>query len=345
MNLEFYFEPALEMGQLISEFDEAEGERKEEIGRKIYQSRYMERFRETQIFSGEDFLHGEASRKKVNAMKKYFFYNPAIPRMPEAKLHRERHYHRHEYLEIVIIFKGTYTQSINGILHCHQAGDICILNPNVIHRDATVSLKDRIMFLGLSQAYLHSEVAHETPIELSSFIKNFNSQGTQQYMLFHPPEFEAVKELVLQIMNEDTEKNPGYHFVVHGLLIRLFHMFTKGENFSLCIQSESEIHANLISEALQYMREHLKDISRNDLARFFNYNPDYINRLMISNSGSTYSKNIQQMRLEAVAVKLRKCDESVNTIIREVGFSNKGYFNRIFKEKFGVLPGEYRKNM
>ena len=40
---------------------------------------------------------------------------------------------------------------------------------------------------------------------------------------------------------------------------------------------------------------------------------------------------------------LQSSDSSVLNIAAEVGFDNLSYFNRAFKEKFGVTPLKYRK--
>ena len=43
------------------------------------------------------------------------------------------------------------------------------------------------------------------------------------------------------------------------------------------------------------------------------------------------------------AEELKHTDKSVNDIIHGLGFSNKGHFNRMFSEMYGMLPGAYRK--
>lgn len=60
-------------------------------------------------------------------------------------------------------------------------------------------------------------------------------------------------------------------------------------------------------------------------------------------TGENYSANLRQIRLQRAAEQLKNTDKSVNGIIRELGFSNKGHFNRMFTEKYGMLPGAYRK--
>ena len=345
MDLERYFDPALEMARLVLEFDEAEGPRKAEIGLNIYHSEFMTRLRQIQTISGGEFLRGELPQHQINTSKKDFFYNPAIPWISKYKGRHRMPYHRHEFLELVVVLRGAYTQSINGVLHRHHAGSICMLNPNVIHRDVVPGPEDRVMFLGLSQNYLRGDLARgfKPHPELASFLEHRKGHGAQQYVLFHPPDFRAVTALIAQILEEDTQKLPGHHFIIGGLLTRLLSLLAEGRHYEIHCQSDSEIHENLVAEILQYMREHLTSLTRRELAAFFHFNPDYLNRLLQEVTGQSYSAHLREMRLEWAADRLKNSELSVNTVIRELGFSNKGYFNRIFKERYGVLPGEYRK--
>lgn len=344
MDLEKYFKPALEMAQLVHIFDEAEGEHKAQIGQQIFNSEFMAHIREVQTITGEEFLRGELPPLSVNTAKKDFFYDPAIPRISETAARHEMHYHRHEYLEMVVVLRGTYVQAINGTLHQHNEGSICLLNPNVIHRDIVPGPEDRVLFLGLSPNYLRDELVHSLKqhTAIASFMEYRNGRGTQQYILFHPPEFELVKELVGQLLEEDTRRLPGHHAVIKGLLTRLLSKLAEGHHYEICYQSDSEIHKDLVAEVLQYMDAHLTNLTRAELAAFFHFNPDYLSRLLQEVTGQSYSTHLREMRLAWVANQLRNTNKSVNAIIRELGFSNKGYFNRLFKERYGALPGEYR---
>lgn len=245
---------------------------------------------------------------------------------------------------MVVVLRGAYSQAINGILHQHNEGSLCLLNPNVIHRDIVPGPEDRIMFLGLSQSYLRNDLTRNMKrhAALTSFLEYKSGRGTQQYILFHPPKFEPVKELIAQLLEEDTRKLPGHHSVISGLLTRLLSLLMEGQHYEICYQSDSEIHENLVEEVLQYMKAHLTDLTRAELATFFHFNPDYLSRLLQEVTGQSYSSHLREMRLTWAADQLRNTEGSVNTIIRQLGFSNKGYFNRCFKEKFGLLPGEYR---
>ena len=346
MDMETWFAPALEMGRLVWEYRMAKPEEKEELERQIRNSSYISRLNTMQSYSGVDFLRGIVQTEKVNSIRRDFFLNPAIPSLHgNGESHYQMSYHRHDYREFIFVLRGSYVQSINGELHRHQAGDVCMLNPNVIHRDEVSGPEDRVLFMGLSAGFLKGELARffAPHPEIAAFMDNQFGRTDQQYILFHREDFSPVEGLLEQIVEEDERKLPGHHLVIKGYLVRMFGLLSENHGYTCHYQSRKEIEENLLAEILNYMQDHLDTVNRTELAAFFHFNPDYLNRFLLQKTGENYSSHLRSMRLQAAAEQLKATDKSVNEIIRELGFSNKGHFNRMFSEKYGMLPGAYRK--
>ena len=94
---------------------------------------------------------------------------------------------------------------------------------------------------------------------------------------------------------------------------------------------------------MKYMEDHHAEVDRTGLGSFFHFNPDYLNRFLVRMTGENYSSNLRRIRLQRAAEELKHTDKSVNDIIHGLGFSNKGHFNRMFSDMYGMLPGAYRK--
>jgi AraC-like DNA-binding protein len=52
---------------------------------------------------------------------------------------------------------------------------------------------------------------------------------------------------------------------------------------------------------------------------------------------------IRSYKLDRAAILLLKSDLTVSQIAYQAGFATPHYFSRSFKEKFNMLPSEYRK--
>lgn len=346
MDMESWFAPAMEMGRLVWEYSIAGQGEKEELERKIRNCAFISRLNTMQSYSGVDFLRGIAQEEKVNFIKRDFFLNPAIPSLRgTGEPYYQMTYHRHDYMEFIFVLRGSYVQSINGVLHRHKAGDVCMLNPNVIHRDEVSGPEDRVLFMGLSAGFLKGELARffAPHPDIAAFMDNQFGRMDQQYILFHREDFSPVERLLEQIVEEDERKLPGHHLVIKGYLVRLFGLLSENNSYTCHYQSRNEIEENLLAEILKFMQEHLASVNRKDLAAFFHFNPDYLNRFLLRRTGENYSTHLRSMRLQAAAEQLKSTDKSVNEIIGELGFSNKGHFNKMFCEKYGMLPGAYRE--
>ena len=59
--------------------------------------------------------------------------------------------------------------------------------------------------------------------------------------------------------------------------------------------------------------------------------------------GETPGIYIRNRRLEVAAELLKKSRKSISEIAKACGFSTVSYFSKIFKEKYGITPGTYRK--
>ena len=80
------------------------------------------------------------------------------------------------------------------------------------------------------------------------------------------------------------------------------------------------------------------------MKKAMNYTRDYLNRVVKKRSGMTLVELGQQICLEEAADMLIHTDKGIGHIIQEAGYVNRTYFYRIFQEKYGMTPLEYRKH-
>ena len=60
-------------------------------------------------------------------------------------------------------------------------------------------------------------------------------------------------------------------------------------------------------------------------------------------TGVSFSNYLLNVRLEKSKELLRKGNIRIYEIAYSVGFNNDQYFNRVFKDKYGITPLMYRK--
>ena len=62
-------------------------------------------------------------------------------------------------------------------------------------------------------------------------------------------------------------------------------------------------------------------------------------------TGLTTVEFIRDIRLKKAAVFLSRNKLTVSEVMYMVGFTNNSYFAQCFKQKYGVSPSEYAKNI
>ena len=100
----------------------------------------------------------------------------------------------------------------------------------------------------------------------------------------------------------------------------------------------------LVRQAMAYIHEHYADsISRADLARHVALSDDYLTFCFRKELGVTPIAYLNRYRVSQAKNLLTDTYKSITEIALEVGFSDSGYFSRIFRREVGVSPEAYRQ--
>ncbi len=106
---------------------------------------------------------------------------------------------------------------------------------------------------------------------------------------------------------------------------------------------KTEIHP-VIKKVCDYIDENLaQDISLEQAADFAGVSSFYLSKLFKEEKGETYINFISDKRLEKSRQLLEETELSIKEITAKVGYNDQNYFSRIFKNKYGLSPKEYRK--
>ncbi len=77
-------------------------------------------------------------------------------------------------------------------------------------------------------------------------------------------------------------------------------------------------------------------------AREMGYSPGYLSDLLKRETGKSTQEHISYYMIEKAKGMLLGTDEPVNKIARSMGFEYPQHFSKIFKNKTGLPPGEFR---
>jgi signal transduction histidine kinase/ligand-binding sensor domain-containing protein/DNA-binding response OmpR family regulator len=98
-----------------------------------------------------------------------------------------------------------------------------------------------------------------------------------------------------------------------------------------------------LKKVMAVVEDHMSDesFSIDDLSREAGYSNMHFYRKIKALAGETPSQFLRTIRLKRAAKLLRAKSDNVTQIAYSVGFNSLSYFNKCFKEQFGVTPGQY----
>ena len=99
----------------------------------------------------------------------------------------------------------------------------------------------------------------------------------------------------------------------------------------------------IIKKAEEYIEKHMAgDLSLEEVAEAINVSPSYLSRMFKEIKGENYINYLTDMRLRRARELLKNPRTPIKEISADVGFNDQNYFSRIFKNKFGMTPTEFR---
>lgn len=158
---------------------------------------------------------------------------------------------------------------------------------------------------------------------------------------------ESRDSIVLENLNKLSEiehhKTEFYSYEVLTLLTSLWLSVCKA--IKIPNRQIETAASKRMQKMLKYMSEHYADdMTLNDLAESASVSKSECARCFKESLSVTPYNYLIEMRLEKAAELLRDTDLPIGEICIKTGFHLQSYFGKVFREKTGYSPREYRKH-
>ena len=91
--------------------------------------------------------------------------------------------------------------------------------------------------------------------------------------------------------------------------------------------------------------DYQKELSLKDISKDLFINPVYLGQLIKKETNSTFAELLNKQRIKAAQQLLLSTNDSIEDICYTVGYSNVGYFYKVFRKLCGKSPKAYRKQV
>ncbi|MFV0342463.1 MAG: AraC family transcriptional regulator [Anaerocolumna sp.] len=235
--------------------------------------------------------------------------------------------HWHEHLELHYILKGT------GTFHCNQKSfevkedSLVIINSNEIHK-------------GISGTNdFHSLVFI---FEMGSFSKEIANCNVIFQSFIHGDT--KIKEILMNIYEEELEKKGGYRLAIKGKLYELIiYLFRNYVKESLTLRENNARIGNLgrLNTVLTYIQNNYsRQITNKELSDLIHLSEYRFSHLFKESMGISPLNYINEIRLKKAFYLLEKQEYSISEVAEAVGFSDYNNFGRLFRKYYGFSPSK-----
>ena len=260
-------------------------------------------------------------------------------------------FHVHNFVEIIVPLVGECTViTKNDELKLKQ-NDLIIIGNHTIHRvepieaDAIVvnlTLKDTAFNLNDYHFMNEDRATKKVSSLLFSLLSN-ETQGENIYRLFRTHQDKKIYLLLEDIIQEyyypDTQSNQ----IIRLELLTLFgRLIRSAANEQAMIAGEDDGVINLLS-LLLYIEKNYAQITLDDMAQHFGFNPNYLSSYLKKHTGLTFIKLVHLQRVNVAAEYLTYTNAPIEQIALKVGYENPSYFYKMFRKYLELLPTEYRE--
>ena len=150
---------------------------------------------------------------------------------------------------------------------------------------------------------------------------------------------EDLESELLNIKREYLEKKNYYSEIISGIFTSVLY---KIERICMTV-SENDSADNRIDEIIKYITEnYMSDISNEKISEYFNYHPNYINKLIKRHTNMSLHQYVLSYRLSVSLKLIQTTVIPISEIAAMSGFNDFSHFSKYFKKKIGRNPTDFR---
>ncbi|MCV2394404.1 helix-turn-helix domain-containing protein [Actinotalea sp. M2MS4P-6] len=167
-----------------------------------------------------------------------------------------------------------------------------------------------------------------------------NSTAVQGRAAFRPL-VHLLATIIKVNSTEDEQRRFQTTALLYALLDELMHRFVARPGQ----QTTSDKHRARLRGLLRYIDEHYAEgLSLNQVAAHEHLSAPYLSAFFKEHVGTTFSAYYTQLRLDRAVDDLVTTDESIEVVAKRNGFRDPRAFVKQVKDRYGVLPSQYRRD-
>ena len=252
----------------------------------------------------------------------------------------ETNIHSHNFYELVYVVQGTAVQNINGTDIEIKEGDYYILDFNTVHNYKNCKnfkvinclFKPEFIDKALKGCV---DFGVRRTINLIHFDYTILSKIPENN-IFHDDS--NIKALFESMLSEYSVKKGGYIELIRCYLIQILVVSLR----SIYVPQTDKI-SKTTYDIISFTEEHFNEnITLSHICKNINFTLPYISKKFKEETGTSFQKYLQNLRIEQSMRLLSETDKKITEIAHDVGYNDIKFFGELFKKNIGMSPRKFR---
>ncbi|MCL2572269.1 MAG: AraC family transcriptional regulator [Defluviitaleaceae bacterium] len=251
--------------------------------------------------------------------------------------------HRHNFIEIVYMCKGSIIHLVNDIPIELKAGDLLFLSQRAFHEilpagmdDIAINFIIPTVFFEQMYHMLEGEKGLLFDFIIGSLFEN--KRKSVSYLYFNAAGILPVQNLVENLVYSIIEDPPTLTTIQKTMALLMLYLMHYVDKMQTLKDEENQLAVSV----LQYIDAQYKTASLAELSRILHYDQAWLSREIKKNIGKGFKELVQDKRMSVAAHLLTNTQIPVSRIIENVGYENQSFFYHKFKAYYQSSPTDYR---
>ena len=225
---------------------------------------------------------------------------------------------------------------------------VCIAPNHVIAMDNDVEATADMKGWGL---FFHPDLIRGTPLGFKIKEYSFFSYETSEALHLSDRENQLLYDCIAKIQSELSQNLDSYS---QGLMVSNIELLLNycSRYYSRQFITRKSANADIVAKVEGLLQAYFENPEKCNegmpsvkfLANKVNLSPGYLSDLLKKETGLSAQDHIHYFLIEQAKNVLVQTNQSVSEIAYSLGFEYPQYFSRLFKQKTGHTPLEYRSN-
>ena len=244
--------------------------------------------------------------------------------------------HDHSAVEILLTLEGMVTYTIEDKIYQVRKGEILIVPPDTLHSLTMGEGSSRYLFLFESDAIM---TMRDIKSMAMYFHKPFHLRdGSDAHV--------RIRELLLRAREAYEKRELMWNTMCYSCILRVY--ATLGQRYLSGIRPRGgdnmrNMDSEVITAVMTYINNHYREeLSLEDVAKFAGFSRYYFSRSFKKQTGYSFKDYLCQKRLQVAMDLLIRTNRPMKDVALDSGFGSVATFNRVFREKKGCTPTQYR---